>query len=68
MNTRANIEISALSDNEMDCVCGGGSTISLNTNSTISVPHITPRDLLTPQQIASLLSISGSFNPPVPHG
>ena len=67
MNTRANIEISALSDDEMDSVCGG-STISLNTNSTISVPHITPRDLLTPQQIASLLSISGSFNPPVPHG
>jgi hypothetical protein len=33
------------------------------------LPHI-PRDndLLTPLQIANLLSVNGSFNLPVPHG
>ena len=56
-----------LNDTELATVSGGGA-ISLST-STIVLPHI-PRDkdLLTPQQIANLLSFNGSFNPPIPHG
>ena len=55
-----------LNDTELATVSGG---ISLIGTSTIVLPHI-PRDkdLLTPQQIAKLLSINGGFNPPVPHG
>jgi|KBSMisStandDraft_5_1062788.scaffolds.fasta_scaffold7492493_1 hypothetical protein len=65
MNT--NFEIAELSMDEMDAIAGGN-TISPNTNSTIAVPHVRPRDLLTQQQVAKLLSIDVNFNPPVPHG
>jgi bacteriocin-like protein len=62
-----NIGISELSIDEMEAVSGGGA-ISLTT-STVVVPHI-PRakDLLSPEQIAKVLSMFGSFNPPVPRG
>lgn len=55
-----------LNDSELETVSGGASLIG---TSTIVLPPI-PRDkdLLTPQQIAKLLSFNGSFNPPVPHG
>ena len=67
MGTKVNVEVCALSMEEMDGV-SGGNTISLNTNSTIAVPHVRPRDLLTPQMVESLLSITGGFNPPVRNG
>jgi hypothetical protein len=55
-----------LNDSELETVAGGASLIR---TSTIVLPNI-PRDkdLLTPQQIANLLSFNGTFNPPVPHG
>jgi hypothetical protein len=55
-----------LNDTELESVSGGASLIR---TSTIVLPHIPQaKDLLTPQQIANLLSINVSFNPPVPHG
>jgi hypothetical protein len=53
-----------LNDADLETVSGGASLIR---TSTIVLPNI-PRDLLTPQQIANLLSINVTFNPPVPHG
>ncbi len=56
-----------LNDTDLATASGG---ISLTAAvSPIVLPHI-PRDkdLLTPQQIAKLLSFNGGFNPPVPHG
>ncbi len=55
-----------LNDAELATVSGGASLIR---TSAIVLPQI-PRDkdLLTPQQIANLLSPLGSFNPPIPHG
>jgi hypothetical protein len=55
--------------NETLLETASGGITSLIGNSTIVLPHI-PRDkdLLTPQQIAKLLSVNGGFNPPVPHG
>jgi hypothetical protein len=55
-----------LNDTELETVSGGASLVR---TTTIALPNI-PRDkdLLTPQQIANLLSINGSFNPPIPHG
>ncbi len=55
-----------LNDTELDTVSGGASLVR---TSTIVLPHI-PRDkdLLTPQQISNLLSLNGTFNPPIPHG
>ena len=55
-----------LNDTDLEIV-SGGATLSLIRTSTIELPHIPQaKDLLTPQQIANLLSIS--FNPLVPHG
>ena len=53
-----------LNDTELATVSGGATVIR---TSTIVLPQI-PRDkdLLTPQQIANLLS--PSFNPAIPHG
>ena len=50
-----------LNDTELETVSGGV------TLSTIVLPNI-PRDkdLLTPQQIAKVLSVIGGFNPPIP--
>jgi hypothetical protein len=53
-----------LNDADLETVSGGASLIR---TSTIVLPNI-PRDLLTPQQIANLLSINSTFNPPVPPG
>ena len=52
-----------LNDTELKTV-SGGATLS---TSTIVLPNI-PRDkdLLTPQQIAKVLSAIGGFNPPIP--
>ena len=53
---------------ELETVAGG--VISLiGTAGTIVLPHI-PRDkdLLTPQQIAKILSFNGGFNPPITNG
>ena len=67
MNTNANVF--ELSMDEMDAVAGGATLPSLHTNTSISLPHIPQaKDLLTPQQIANLLSINVTFNPPIPHG
>jgi hypothetical protein len=54
-----------LNDTELATVAGG--VTSLIRTSTIEVPNI-PRDkdLLTPQQIAKVLSVIGGFNPPIP--
>ena len=59
-------ETQPINDAELETVSGGASLVR---TSTIVLPNI-PRDkdLLTPQQIANLLSFNGSFNPPVPHG
>ena len=55
-----------LSDTELATVTGGGGLITLST-SNIVLPHIPQaKDLLTPQQIAKLLSFD--FNPPVHQG
>jgi hypothetical protein len=55
-----------LNDNELATVAGGVTSL-IGTTSTIVKPHI-PRDkdLLTPEQIAKLLSVG--FNPPITHG
>lgn len=54
-----------LNDAELETVSGGATPVL--ATSTIVLPHI-PRDkdLLTPEQIAKLLSIN--FVPPVVHG
>jgi hypothetical protein len=55
-----------LNDAELDTVSGAGG-LPLIATSTIVLPHIPQaKDLLTPDQIASLLL--PPFNPPVPHG
>ena len=55
-----------LNDTDLETVSGGAS-LSLIRTSTIELPHIPQaKDLLTPQQIANLLSIN--FNPPVTNG
>ena len=67
MNTKVNI--GELSTDEMEAVSGGGATPTLHTNTSISLPHIPQaKDLLTPQEIANMLSITGGFTPPFPHG
>ena len=69
MNTRANVEISTLSMEDLEAACGGGGTpITLSSNNTVSVPHVKVRDLMTPQMVESLLSIFSGFNPPVRNG
>lgn len=59
----------SLDECEIMAVSGGAGTPVLTVGTSVVLPHI-PRDkdLLTPQQIEKLLSIGGSFNPPVPHG
>jgi hypothetical protein len=55
-----------LNDTELATVSGGGGLTTLST-STIVLPHIPQaKDLLTPQQIAKLLT--PSFNPPITFG
>jgi hypothetical protein len=55
-----------LNETALETVSGGASLIR---TSTIDLPHIPQaKDLMTPQQIANLLSFNGTFNPPVPHG
>ena len=55
-----------LNDSDLATVSGGGGVITLST-SNIVLPHIPQaKDLLTPQQIAKLLS--PGFNPPVSQG
>jgi hypothetical protein len=56
-----------LNDAELDTVTGGGGLHTLGT--TITLPQI-PRDkdLLTPAQIAKVLSPFGGFNPPIVNG
>jgi hypothetical protein len=52
-----------LNDTDLATVTGGGGLITLSS-STITLPHLPQaKDLLTPQQIAKLLSFD--FNPPV---
>ena len=54
-----------LNDTELATVTGGGGLTTLGTS--IVLPHIPQaKDLLTPQQIAKLLS--PSFNPPIKLG
>jgi len=68
MSANANICMTELNDAELDMVAGGSGPITLSS-SNIVLPHIArDKDLLTPQQIEKVLSITGSFNPPVPHG
>ena len=57
-----------LNDAELATVTGGGGLNTLSS-STIVLPHI-PRDkdLLTPSQIAKVLSPFGGFNPPITNG
>ena len=55
-----------LNDTELATASGGSGLITLST-STIVLPHIPQaKDLLTPAQIAKLLSFN--FNPPVTNG
>ena len=57
-----------LNDTELAAVSGGGGLVTLSSStSTIVLPHIPQaKDLLTPQQIAKLLS--PGFNPPITNG
>jgi hypothetical protein len=55
-----------LNDTELAAVSGGGGLITLATR-TIALPHIPQaKDLLTPDQIAKLLT--PSFNLPITRG
>lgn len=68
MSSDSNIHATELNDAELETVSGGAGPITLSSGNIV-LPHIPQaKDLLTPQQIEKLLSISGSFNPPVPHG
>jgi hypothetical protein len=57
-----------LNDTELATVSGGAISL-IATTGTLVLPHL-PRDkdLLTPQQIAKILSFNGGFNPPVTNG
>ena len=57
-----------LNDTELADVSGGGGLVTLSSRtSNIVLPHIPQaKDLLTPQQIAKLLSLN--FNPPIKFG
>jgi hypothetical protein len=57
-----------LNDTDLATVAGGVTSL-IGTTGTIVKPHI-PRDneLLTPQQIAKILSFNGGFNPPITNG
>jgi bacteriocin-like protein len=59
-------DMRVLNDSELAAVTGGGATLTLHTNNTITPPHLPQaKDLLTPEQINKLLSIPfPTFNPP----
>ena len=56
-----------LNDTDLAAVSGG--LTSLIATGTIVKPHIArDKDLLTPDQIAKILSVFGGFNPPTING
>jgi hypothetical protein len=67
-NTTMSNDSRLLNDTELADVSGGGGLVTLSDRtSNIVLPHIAQaKDLLTPQQIAKLLS--PGFNPPITFG